>query len=116
MATGPLAAVRSRSRSIAVPPWVVTFTLMLMHTCEKVPVSSLVANALWAVTWARAEGAAGLPVPASMVNRVAEVQLEKSLLENSSAKIAGVPDITWIGSETGLIWLGLVNASVACTV
>ncbi len=51
-----------------------------------------------------------------MVNRVAEVQLEKSLLENSSAKIAGVPDITWIGSETGLIWLGLVNASVACTV
>ena len=63
LATGPLAAVRSRSRSIAVPPWVVTFTFMLMHTCEKVPVSSLVAKALWAVTCARAEGAAGLPVP-----------------------------------------------------
>ena len=105
MATGPLAAVRRRSRSIAVPPWVVTFTFVLMHTCEKVPVSVLVANALWAVTWARAEGAAGLPVPPSMVSRVAEVQLEKSLLENSSAKIADDPDWTRIGSDARLLVL-----------
>ena len=84
------------------PPWVVTFTLMLMHTCEKVPVSSLVANALWAVTWARAEGAAGLPVPPSMVNRVAEVQLEKFPPVKSSAKIAVAVPVTTARSLAAL--------------
>ena len=66
--------------------------------------SGLVAKALWPVTWALAEGVAGLPVVSSIVSRVTAFQFVNPPLEKSSAKIADDPDWTRIGSDAEAHW------------
>ena len=61
-----------------------------MHGVIVVVPRSRYANAVWFVTLARADGAAGEPIALSIVIRVKDVHTSRFPDEKSSAKIGGV--------------------------